>query len=168
MKLRTIILTMPLIITCSMAFAGNTIPVTTTTIVTSTETTQSSTKMPLSTILQQLKTAGFVCVKEIQMENGIYEAMAMNKSGKAFKLDISPQTGTVLKETSVTDMDKKMMKNMPKVSIQQAALNIEKAGYVQIKEIEGASQRDFYKAEAIDAKGTEVDLKVNKKTGVVS
>lgn len=164
MKLRTTILMLPLIISCSMAFADSTTTVMTTT----TATTQSTMTMPLSSILQQLRAKGFVCVKKIKMVNGVYEATAINKSGEAFKLHIDPQTGAILDKNTVRSLNKKMMMNMPNISMVQAAANIEKAGYTQIKEIKCACHHDYYKAEAMNASGETVDLTVNKTTGVVS
>lgn len=168
MKLRTMILALPLAMTCSMAFADNTAPATTTTVVTTTATTQSTTAMPLSTIIKQLNASGFVCVKKIEMAHGVYEAKVLNKEGQMFKLKIDSKTGAVLKQDSVKKINKKMMMDMPTVSMEQAAANIEKAGYVQIKEIECACHHGYYKAEAINANGKEVDLEVDKITGAVS
>jgi hypothetical protein len=170
MKLRTAILVLPLAITCSIAFAEVTSTTMTNTTTASTV-KEANTMMPLSSILQKLEKDGYVCVKKIELEHGAYEAITMNKSNQVFKLKIDPVTAAILKQHEKREharMMKDFKANMPKVSMAQAAVNIEKAGYTQIKEMKCACHHDYYNAEAKNASGKKVELEVNKTTGIVT
>lgn len=113
--------------------------------------------MPMSQIIAKLHAAGFGNIEDIEFEHGQYEATVFQQNGAKYELKINSQTGEILNKPTV---------NMGKITIQEAATAVEKAGYTHIKEIEG--KRDYYEVKAMNAEGHKTTLEVNRETGAVT
>ncbi len=159
MKLRIATIALPLALICSAAAYAETTATTTAATTTVAAPAMATTQTVLvSTILEKLNAAGYVGIRDIELEHGVYEVKAFNKDGHHFKLKIDPKTGEIL--------HKPMNKPAPAVSMQQAALAVEKAGYTKIIEIE--CEHKYYEVKAHDADNKKVKLDVDKMTGAVT
>lgn len=113
--------------------------------------------MPLSSIIQHVQTEGYKNINDIEWEHGVYEVKVFDQYGREFKLAVNPQTGAVLNKQTESPVS---------ISMEQAAVAIEKAGYSKISELE--IKRHGYKAKAFDAQGNRVRLHVDAATGAVT
>lgn len=143
MKLRTMTLLLPLILTSSIALADEDVP--------------NTGVMPLSSILQHLQAEGYKNIKEIEWEHQVYEAKVFDQNGQELELKITPQTGAILNKPATDTV---------KISLEQAVIAIEKAGYSRISDIE--RKKHYYKAKAMNAQGKKIKLHVDITTGAVS
>lgn len=140
MKLH-IALVLPLVMACSVAFAAP------------------AQQMPLSSIIQQLKTDGYYGFDKIDMERGVYEITVFDKMGHEFKLKVNPTTGVILNKPTP---------DVASITMEDAVVAVEKAGYTNIKEIEIKHDKNYFKVEALNAQGKKVKLHVDAKTGAVT
>ena len=56
-------------------------------------------------VIRSLEGAGYTDVRDLEKDDGIYEAEATNASGQKVDLDIDPATGNVLREEPDNDDD---------------------------------------------------------------
>lgn len=56
-------------------------------------------------VISNLESAGYTDVRDLERDDGIYEAEATNASGQRVDLDIDPSTGAVLREEPDNDDD---------------------------------------------------------------
>lgn len=157
MKLRIATLVLPLALTCSMALAddSNMNNNASNSSMASPSVTTTNSAL-LSSVLQELQASGYTSIKKIELDDGIYQIDTFDPSGDEITLRVNPKTGVILNKPD----------ELKTITMQQAAANIEKAGYMKIKSIE--CDDDYYEVDALDKNGDDVDLKVNRKTGVVS
>ena len=118
---------------------------------------QTNTPSPLSmsTILENLRTAGYTVCKEIEREDNQYETYALNAQGRPFKLEINPATGEVIPQTI----------NAGTLSMLEAVQLIEQQGYYDITQVKLKKGR--YAIEARNQENKIVELKIDATTGIV-
>ncbi len=113
--------------------------------------------LPMSTILQNLKKAGYPAIEKVKFDDGKYKVEAINAQGQEETVYVNAQSGLV---------EAKQAKAANKVTALDAAQKVEAAGYHNIYKID--SEEDSYEVKAIDKNGKEVKLKVNATSGAVS
>lgn len=114
--------------------------------------------LPMSHIIQELKSSGVHVIKEIKFENGNYVAETVNPQGTEVKTEINPTTGKVNKTDNKSE-------NI-KLSILEAAKRVEGSGYKNIYKIDTSGTK--YEVKAYDQQGKKVSLDVDGNTGEIS
>lgn len=116
--------------------------------------------IPITTAVKNLQSQGYVSIKEIRFDDGVYKAKALNAEGYPTRVSINAKTGQItVSERSAHKHDNMgiMLKVIQKV---------EAAGYTHISKVERSYPH--YEVKAIDQKGKRVKLKVNPATGDIS
>lgn len=116
-----------------------------------------SNSMQMSRILENIKKDGVNIIKKIELDNGKYEAKAINNTGNEIELEINAQTGEILQPTKSEDM--------PKLSIFDAVTKVEAAGYKNIYKIE--ANKNKYEVKAYDKNNKKVSLDMDATTGII-
>jgi hypothetical protein len=117
-----------------------------------------SNALPLAKIVSNLQDQGYNIIKEVEFDDGIYEAKVITAQGQKVKLEINPLSGEI--------------ENMPKnttmaISINDALSKVEKAGYTDIYEIE--SEHGGYEVKAYETKNNKkVELYVDGQSGIIT
>lgn len=114
------------------------------------------TSVPMSTVLQNLQSQGIIVVQKIELDDGAYKVKAVNAQGQMMKLRVNPQTGTLIKPTTVQNH----------LTMLQAVKAVEAAGYHNVYKVE--SDDSEYKMKALDAKGSQAEIEVNANSGKIS
>lgn len=66
---------------------------------------QTSTGLDENAIIRSLESAGYTDVRDLEKDDGIWEAEATNAAGEKVELDIDPTSGNVLREEPDNDED---------------------------------------------------------------
>jgi hypothetical protein len=64
---------------------------------------QTSTGLDENAIIRNLESAGYTNVRDLEKDDGIWEAEATNSAGEEVELDIDPTSGNVLREEPDND-----------------------------------------------------------------
>lgn len=112
--------------------------------------------MPMSTILKNLQTDGYLVVEKIKFKDGFYKAEVINSEGREIDVKLSSETGKI-----VEPKESKQGMNML-----AAVKKAEEAGYHSISKVK--SKKDVYKIKALDKEGKEADLKIDAFSGVIT
>ena len=118
-------------------------------------------KTAMVQVLQNLQTAGYFAIKEIEYEDGIYKVTGLSDKGKKVKAIISP-SGEIPSSLPFS----KVAPTQPPVTMLQAIQKVVASGCSDIREIKIKS--NYYKISGFDSKGKEIEFKVDKTTGKVS
>jgi uncharacterized membrane protein YkoI len=112
----------------------------------------------MTTVLKNLKSAGYKAVGEIEYDDGVFKAKAMNAQNQFVKVRVDAKTGKVVKPK----------KNAAKkaIGLLKAAKKVESAGYSRIYEME--TKPRAYKVKAFNKEGKRVELSVDADTGEIS
>ena len=111
--------------------------------------------MPMSSLLQTLQSKGYVAVRKIEFDDGIYKVIAINPQGEEMKLKVNPQTGEITKPENV----KKVF------TMTDIARKLESQGYTNIFRME--SDGKSYDVKALDKNGKKFNLTVDAENGEV-
>lgn len=117
------------------------------------------TTVPMTTILNTLKSDGVIAIKKIDYSDDIYTIKAVTSNGQFLKLTVSPQTGKITNSDVLSDAKKR-------IEIFQAIKNVEAAGYTHIYEVK--TKHEYFKVKAVNKKDQKVTLEVNATTGKIS
>jgi hypothetical protein len=66
---------------------------------------QTSTGLDENAIIRNLESAGYTDVRDLEKDDGIWEAEATNAAGQRVELDIDPTSGAVIREEPDNDDD---------------------------------------------------------------
>lgn len=128
--------------------------------VTTTATTVASPVMqkvtPMATVLQNLLASGYVAVKKLKYEGGVYKGEAIDVQGREVDVRIDPETGKVIEPKATARA----------ITVVEAVNKVEAAGYHNVHEVE--VEKDNYDVKALDKDGAEAKLKVDVYSGKVS
>jgi hypothetical protein len=111
----------------------------------------------MQTILQNLEKAGYHAIQEVEYDDGVFEAKAINQNGAYAKIILDPNTGAILSPTQTSSQG---------ISMLDAVKAVETAGYTRIHDIE--SKTHHYEIEAFNQSGHKVKLNVDASTGKLS
>lgn len=95
--------------------------------------------------------AGYTDVREIEFSDGLWEAEARSADSRWQELHIDPATGQIF---SAKD---------PSLSVAEIATSLERAGYRDVGDLD--REGGIWEAEATDATGQRVDLRLAGKDG---
>lgn len=119
------------------------------------------TTLPTATqVRQRLQAAGYRDIRDIEFDDGFWEAEARNAAGYAVDLVLHPTTVAVLAE--VFDG---AAPSEASLSAQQIRAALEAAGYYGIRDLE--YDDGMWEADATNAQGQRVELKIDPATGQV-
>lgn len=104
-------------------------------------------------VQNSLTAAGYAEVREIEFSDGLWEAQARGEHGRWQELHIDPATGQIF---SAKD---------PALSLAEIAASLERAGYRDIRDLD--REGGIWEAEATDANGQRVDLRLAGRDGRV-
>lgn len=114
----------------------------------------------------QVRTAlaalGYTSIKDIEFDDGVWEAEARNARGQSVELIVHPVTGAVLAETPDGAGAPPTINSLTAAQI-RAALTA--AGYTQIRDLE--FDDGFWEADARNPQGRSVELTIDPATGAV-
>lgn len=116
-------------------------------------------------VRQKLSALGYHDFDDIDFDDGLWEVEARRHSDHV-KVDllVHPVTGTVLQETVHGDPTTPGYSGLGRAEIYQALIN---AGYTRIDDLEFDDDDNLWEADAYNARGREVDLKIDAHTGQV-
>ncbi len=112
--------------------------------------------MPMSQILQSIQKQGFGTIVDIEYDDGVYSAKAINYRGDNTSLEVAPLSGEIIKPKA-EDRDQ--------ISIFDAAKKVEAAGYHNIYEMKTSKSK--YEVKAYDSNDKKVSLDVDVKSGTI-
>ena len=100
-------------------------------------------------ITDTLRTAGYHEVRELEYDDGLWEAEVRRANGLWGEVAIDPATGEVFDAASTR----------PLIELPQVLASVERAGYTQVHDID----RDgaLWDADALDAQGQRVELRIS-------
>lgn len=101
-----------------------------------------------------LETQGYTKVNDVEFEDGVWTADARSADGNRVELSINPRTGEVYPDEQVA--------NLGEADIEA---RLTAAGYAKVHDIE--FDDGVWKAEAEDAQGKDVELRLDPATGKV-
>lgn len=114
-----------------------------------------SAPIAVSKVLQSLEAQGYVAVRDVELDNGVYKADVISTDGAKQDIEVNAMSGAI-----------KGHKNPPNhFSAIDIAKKVEDAGY-QITKME--SDGDTYKVKSLDRDGKKTSLKVNAMTGDIT
>lgn len=102
----------------------------------------------------QLEAQGYTRVHDIKFDDGMWEADATSADGKRVDLRLDPRTGTVYPDTAVSQLSEADIR-----------AQLATAGYSDVHDVE--FDDGLWKAEAKDANGRKVDIRLDPTTGAV-
>ncbi len=112
-------------------------------------------------IQTRLTTAGYSNIRDLEFDDGFWEADATNAGGKKVELVIHPLTGAVLSER----IDGEPPANSGLLSADQIRAALTTAGYTNIRDLE--FDKGVWEADATNARGQRVELVIDARTGAV-
>ena len=114
-----------------------------------------SAPIAVSKVLQNLQAQGYVAVREVELDNGVYKADVISTNGAKQDIEINAMSGVITGP-----------KNLPNhFSSIDIAKKVEDAGYqISKMELDG----DVYKIKGLDREGKKKALKVNAMTGEIT
>lgn len=110
--------------------------------------------MPMSKVLNKLKDNGFLIIKEIEFDDGVYKAKTVSAQGKDDKISFDPKTGEL----------KSSDKHPGALSTLDIAVKLEGQGFTKIYKMDMESG-DKFQIKALDKNGKRTKLEVDGKTG---
>ncbi len=105
-----------------------------------------------------LDKAGYIAVKKVEYDDGVYKVDAVNRQRQYVKVKVSAQTGKVISIKGTS--------SAKSISMLEAAQHVVAAGYQHIYRM--TIDDDGYKVKATNKNDKKVKLKVNATTGKVS
>lgn len=111
--------------------------------------------MPMSKVLNKLKENGFVIIKEIEFDDGVYKAKTVSAHGKDDKISFNPKTGELKGGSD---------KNPNTLSTLDIAVKLEGQGFTKIYKMDMESDGKF-EIKALNKDGKRTKLEVDGKTG---
>lgn len=97
---------------------------------------------------------GYTHLDDVEFDDGLWKADARSADGNRLEVRIDPATGKIYPSTAVATL-----------SAQDIHARLDAAGYTGVHDIE--FDDGLWKAEAVDAQGHEVDLKLDPENGEV-
>lgn len=110
--------------------------------------------MTAAEVRAKLEAQGYTNVNDVEFENGIWTADARSADGNRVDLSIDPKTGNVYPDEQVATMSEADVK-----------ARLAAAGYSKVHDLE--FDDGVWKAEAEDAQGNELELRLDPSTGKV-
>lgn len=109
--------------------------------------------------LEALQSKGYVIVKKIEFDkkDGVFKAKVANAEGKNLHVTINATTFEMIKGNDAVEG----------VTALEVSKTVTEAGYPIINEIDTEMFSDKYEVKAFDAKGKEMEIKVDAKTGKI-
>ncbi len=123
----------------------------------------------LQTIHPFLVEQGYRDFREVELDDGLWEAEALNRDNQWVEITVHPFTGAVLREK--LEWDRNFFPDYPNtpptdyLSADQVMTSLQAAGYVWIHDLE--MDDGYWEAEARNRYGLPVDLKIDRVTGAV-
>ncbi|MFB9068849.1 PepSY domain-containing protein [Pseudofulvimonas gallinarii] len=105
-------------------------------------------------ILQRVEQAGFTDVRDLEFDDGLWEVKARDRDGRRVELLVDPATGEIIDPRST-----------PALGAADIRSRLEAQGYTAIRDVEYDDGR--WEAEAVNAAGQAVDLKLDPRDGRV-
>jgi hypothetical protein len=105
-------------------------------------------------VMQRVEQAGYTDIRDVEFDDGFWEVEATSADGSKVELYVDPRSGEVLDRNAA-----------PTLTAADIAARLEAAGYTNVRDVEFDDGR--YEAEATNAAGQNVDLKVDGRDGSV-
>ena len=106
----------------------------------------------MTTVLQTLQDEGYVLLKGVEYDDGVFEAEGINDEGQLVKARIDPHTGKIITP------DHSRMENTE--ALVEVVKKVNQAGYRPVYSIE--REPEGYEVHARDDNNNTVELKVNE------
>jgi hypothetical protein len=119
------------------------------------ERTTHHTPIAVSKVLENLAAKGYVGLRELELDDGVYKADVVTSQGEVMDIKINMMTGEPVGSKG----------GAKHLSIVEVAKKVEEAGYriIKIK-----ADGETYKVKALDVEGKKAALKVNAVSGEIS
>lgn len=121
-----------------------------------TTTIASTGAIPMSKILTNLQEKGYAIVLKIELEDGSYKAKVIDSKGKELKINITPQTGEIIRPKAQT----------ARLTMAEAVKKAEEAGYKNIYKVSSSSNE--YELKGFDKDNKKVSVNVDATTGKIN
>lgn len=112
--------------------------------------------MPMSKILSNLQEQGYSVVLKVELDDGKYKAKVIDAKGKEVKLNITPQTGEVIRPKAQASH----------LTMIEAVKKAEEAGYKNIYKV--SSGHNEYEMKGFDKDNKKVSIDVDAATGKIN
>lgn len=112
--------------------------------------------MPMSKILNNLEQQGYSVILKVELDDGKYKAKVIDSKGKELKLNITPQTGEVIKPKA----------QATRLTMIEAVKKAEEAGYKNIYKV--SSSQNEYEMKGFDKDNKKVSINVDAATGKIN
>lgn len=125
-----------------------------------------STILSAAQVRAYLEQAGYTYIHDLEFDDGYWEADAINAAGQSVDLIIDPRTGQVVRSINDdSDAGNSNNSGSGKLTAAQIRTALEAAGYTRIHDLE--LDDGYWEAEAWNAAGNKVELKIDPNTGKV-
>lgn len=111
-------------------------------------------QMSTADVMQRVEQAGYTDVRDVEFDDGFWEVEATGTDGRRVELYVDPRTGELIDRRAA-----------PALTAADVAARLQAAGYTNVRDVEFDDGR--YEAEATNAAGQNVDLKVDARDGTV-
>lgn len=111
-------------------------------------------QMSTADVMQRVEQSGYTNIRDVEFDDGFWEVEATGTDGRQVELYVDPRSGEVLDRNAA-----------PALTAADIAARLEAAGYTNVRDVEFDDGR--YEAEATNAAGQNVDLKVDGRDGSV-
>lgn len=115
---------------------------------------QAQDPMTEQTARSALAEQGYTGVHDVEFEGGLWKADARSADGNRLEVTIDPDTGKLYPSTAVATL-----------GAQDIRARLDAAGYTRVDDVE--FDDGLWTADAVDAQGNKVDLKLDPETGDV-
>lgn len=106
-------------------------------------------------VLDALAAAGYTGIREIELDDGLWEAEVQGENGRHYDLHIVPATGAILDKHSGT----------PVMNADTVRATLEASGYTNVHDLD--LDDAVWEAEAVDPDGHHVDLVIDGFDGAI-
>lgn len=110
---------------------------------------------PVGTVLQNLKSNGYIAVKKIELVQGQYHVIALNDQGQTVVININAHSGDII---SLIKMD-------PHINMLEMVEKIETMGYGGIFSVEATDSH--FEVKCLEPNGKQTKLKIDAVTGAI-
>ncbi len=110
--------------------------------------------MTSAEVRAKLEAQGYTNINDVEFEDGIWTADARSADGNRVDLSIDPRTGNIYPDEQVANLGESDVK-----------ARLSAAGYANVHDVE--FEDGVWKAEAEDAQGKDVELRLDPTTGEV-
>jgi uncharacterized membrane protein YkoI len=109
----------------------------------------------VGTVISMLQAAGYSTVRDVELDDGLWEAEVRGSDGRWYDLHIDPSSGAVIDRNSTGTL----------LTAAEISKLLNAAGYSSVHELE--LDEAVWDAEALDAQNRRVEVRLNGFTGAI-